>query len=185
MCRFSIVIAAACLSLLAGCTRQSQHAHLGRQFLLAEEPAGAQGIIDFHETVGWDKASSEVDGPPTNDSPVVQPQPVEVTLVGRVGFKTLKWSAHSAMFLLTDPTEELDGGHVCHDENCPFCKGKNGPNLSQAIVMLVGGDGQVPPVDARKILPLEEGQTAVVSGRAERDEAGQLTLHARGIYIRR
>jgi hypothetical protein len=43
----------------------------------------------------------------------------------------------------------------------------------------------VPPIDARKLLPLEEGQTAVVSGRAEIDEAGQLVLHARGVYVRR
>jgi hypothetical protein len=90
------------------------------------------------------------------------------------------------MFLLTDPTEAIDGGeHVCHDENCPFCKGKSGANLSQAIVMLIGDDGRVPPIDARKLLPLAEGQTAVVSGRAEIDEAGRLVVHARGIYLRR
>jgi hypothetical protein len=153
------------LALLTGCSRGPQHAELGRPFLLSEEPAGAIGIIDYHES---DAKSSEV------------------TLVGQVGFKNLKWSTQSAMFMLVDPTEALEsGGHVCHDENCPFCKGKKGALQSRAIVMLVDDSGQVPPMDARKLLPLAEGQTAVVSGQAETDEAGQLVVHARGIYLRR
>jgi hypothetical protein len=164
MSHFTLLTAVVSIALLAGCTRQPEHAELGRQFLLAEEPSGAIGIIDFHET---------------------EPKLEEVSLVGRLNFKTLKWSTQSAMFVLTDPTEELEGGHVCHDENCPFCKNKPDAKAARAIVMLVGIDGQVPPIDARKILPLEDGQTAVVSGRAEMDDAGQLILHARGIYIRR
>jgi hypothetical protein len=152
-------------SLLTGCNRGPQHAELGRRFLLPDEPAGAVGIIDYHESES--KAS-------------------EVTLVGQIGFKNLKWSTQSAMFMLIDPTEALEtGGHVCHDENCPFCKGKKGSLQSRAIVMLVDSDGQVPPMDARKLLPLAEGQTAVISGLAETDEAGQLVVHARGIYLRR
>jgi len=159
------VLAITAVSLLTGCTRGPQHAELGRQFLLPEEPAGAVGIIDYHESEA--KAS-------------------DVTLVGQIGFKNLKWSTQSAMFLLIDPTEALEtGGHVCHDENCPFCKGKKGALQSRAIVMLVDDKGQVPPLDARKLLPLAEGQTAVVSGQAETDEAGQLVVHARGIYLRR
>lgn len=151
--------------LLVGCTRGPQHAELGRRFLLPDEPTGAMGIIDYHESES--KAS-------------------EVTLVGQVGFKNLKWSTQSAMFLLIDPTEAMEmGGHVCHDENCPFCKGKKGALQSRAIVMLVDDKGQVPSMDARKLLPLAEGQTAVVSGQAETDEAGQLVVHARGIYLRR
>ena len=159
-----IVLSAVGLLSLVGCGGQPQHAELGRQFLLAEEPGGAVSIIDYHDT---------------------DPKAEQVSLVGRVNFKALKWSTQSAMFTLIDPTEELEGGHVCHDENCPFCKDKPGAKASRAIVMLVGNDGQVPPLDARKLLPIEDGQTAVVSGRAEIDEAGQLTVHARGIYIRR
>src|SRR4051794_13051143 len=151
--------------LLVGCGRGPQHAELGRRFLLPDEPAGAVGIIDYHES---------------------EPKASEVTLVGQVGFKNLKWSTQSAMFLLIDPTEAMEaGGHVCHDENCPFCKGKKGALQSRAIVMLVDSNGQVPPLDARKLLPLAEGQTAVVSGQAETNETGQLVVHARGIYLRR
>jgi hypothetical protein len=155
----------AVLALCLGCTRGPEHAELGRTFLLAEEPAGAVGVVDYHET---------------------DPKPTDVTLVGRVGFESLKWSKQSAMFVLDDPVAALlEGAHVCTDENCPFCKGKHGPNTSRAIVMLVGDDGKVPPVDARKMLPVTEGQMAVVSGTAELDATGQLVVHARGIYLRR
>jgi hypothetical protein len=155
-----------CLLSLAGCTGQSQHAELGKRFLLADEPSGAMGVLDYHEA------------PPASP---------EVTLVGRVGFAGLKWSSHSAMFELRDLSDSIVDAahHVCHDENCPFCKGKNGPDQSRAIVALIGANGQVPPIDARKLLPLAEGQTVVVSGRAEVDEAGQLTILASGLYVRR
>ena len=52
-------------------------------------------------------------------------------------------------------------------------------------VLFTGGDGKVPQVDARKLLPLEEGQMVVVSGRAEVNAIGQLVVHARGLYLRR
>jgi len=164
MSRGMMLFAVAWVALFFGCAQRPEHEELGRLLLLSEEPSGAVGIIDFHDT---------------------KPQTTEVTLVGRIGFKNLKWSTQSAMFLLTDPSDSLEGGHVCHDDNCPFCKGKPGANHSQAIVMLIGADGRVPPIDARKILPLAEGQTAVVSGQAEMDDAGQLVVHARGIYLRR
>ena len=165
MLRCTALAVCGIVAMLAGCGQSVEHAELGRQFVLADEPSEILGIVDYHEA---------------------ESKPTDVSLIGRIGFKNLKWSTQSAMFLLVDPAEALEGGgHVCHDENCPFCKGKKGANQSQAIVMLVGDDGQVPPIDARKLLPLEEGQTAVVSGRAEIDEAGQLVLHARGIYVRR
>jgi hypothetical protein len=165
MMRITALAVCGMVATLVGCGQSVQHATLGRQFVLTEEPSEILGIVDYHEA---------------------ETKPTDVSLIGRIGFKNLKWSTQSAMFLLVDPAEALEGGgHVCHDENCPFCKGKKGPNTSQAIVMLVGEDGQVPPIDARKLLPLEEGQTAVVSGRAEIDAAGQLVLHARGIYVRR
>jgi hypothetical protein len=165
MLRHTALAVCGIIATLVGCGQSVQHAELGRQFVLAEEPSEILGIVDYHEA---------------------ETKPTDVSLIGRIGFKNLKWSSQSAMFLLVDPTEALEGAdHVCHDENCPFCKGKKGASQSRAIVMLVGEDGQVPPIDARKLLPLEEGQTAVVSGRAEIDETGQLVLHARGVYVRR
>src|SRR3954468_13943053 len=91
-----------CLMLLAGCTQHSEISAAGKRFVLADEPAGAQGILDYRES----KAEAG-----------------DVSLVGRVGLDKLKWSNQSAMFVITDPSEALDPGHhECHDENCPFCK---------------------------------------------------------------
>ena len=165
MSLFKFLATSVCLVLLAGCTQQSQISAEGERFVLADEPAGAQGILDYRES---------------------KPEAGEVSLIGRVGLETLKWSNQSAMFVITDPSEALDPGqHVCNDENCPFCKAKAAGHPSRAIVMLIGEDGQVPPIAAKKLLPLEDGQTVVVSGRAEINEKGELVLHAKGLYVRR
>jgi hypothetical protein len=162
------------LALVAGCTTQSsapqvEHAELGRQFLLAEEPGGAVGILDYREAAG---ASDE-------------PAAAEVALLGRIGGGNPTWSSQSASFLLSDPSHEIAADHVCTSDNCPFCKGKQGEDKLQAIVMLTGRDDRVPAYDARKLLPLAEGQMVVVRGRAEINGAGQLIVHARGLYVRR
>jgi len=160
------------LAVLAGCGQHAtapspEHAALGQKFLLGEEPAGAVGIIDFRE------------------SPTAS-EGADVTLVGRIGGGKLTWSNQSASFLLSDPSHEIAAGeHECHSDNCPFCKGKQSAETAQAIVLLTGDDGKVPPIDARKLLPLEVGQTVVVSGRAEVNAIGQLVVHARGLYVRR
>jgi hypothetical protein len=165
MSSFKFLTASICLALLAGCTQQPQISTEGKRFVFAEEPAGAQGILDYRES---------------------KPEAGDVSLIGRVGLETLKWSNQSAMFVITDPSEALDPGqHVCNDENCPFCKAKAAGHPSRAIVMLIGDNGQVPAIAAKKLLPLEEGQTVVVSGRAEINEQGDLVVHAKGLYVRR
>ena len=150
----------------AGCGGPAGISAEGQRFVLADEPAGAQGILDYRES---------------------KPEAGEVSLIGRVGLEKLKWSNQSAMFVITDPSEALEGAghHECTDDNCPFCKAKGGGHPSRAIVMLIGDNGQVPAIPARKLLPLEEGQTVVVSGRAEINEQGDLVVHAKGLYVRR
>jgi hypothetical protein len=165
MSLFKFLAISVCFVLLPGCTQPSQISAAGQRFVLADEPAGAQGILDYRES------KSEAG---------------DVSLIGRVGLETLKWSSQSAMFVITDPSEALDPGqHVCNDENCPFCKAKAAGHPSRAIVMLIGDNGQVPAIAAKKLLPLEEGQTVVVSGRAEINEQGDLVVHAKGLYVRR
>jgi hypothetical protein len=39
-------------------------------------------------------------------------------------------------------------------------------------------------VDARKLLGIEELSTVAVRGRVTRDEAGNLTVLAKGVYVR-
>ena len=145
---------------------QAEHARLGQQFLLATEPENAIGILDYREA---------------------QAAAAEVTLVGRIGGGNPTWSPESAMFLISDPSLALpeSGAHECHGDNCPFCKGKSGAEQAQAVAMLTDDQGQVPRVDARKLLPLSEGQMVVVRGRPEINAVGQLVVHVSGLYVRR
>ena len=53
------------------------------------------------------------------------------------------------------------------------------------IVEVVDAKGQVPAVDARKLLGLAEGQTVVVRGEARIDGLGNLAVRARGVHLRR
>lgn len=163
------IIASGCGKQAAG--PQVEMPEVGKQFLLAEEPEGAVGILDFRESSA--KAETPV-------------QAEQVTLLGRIGGGKAVWSPDSAMFLISDPAQALqdESNHVCHDENCPFCKGKVDTTQSQAIAILTAADGKVPTVDVRKLLPLNEGQLVVIQGRPETNELGQLVVHVRGIYLR-
>ena len=73
-----------------------------------------------------------------------------------------------------------------HDaEACPFCRAEKKKQLaSTALVQVVDAEGQVPAVDARKLLGLEEGQTIVVRGEAQIDGLGNLAVRAAGVYVR-
>jgi hypothetical protein len=159
-----------------GCSTQSaagqpELAAEGRKLLLAEEPAGAIGILDFR-----DETAAE-----SGDEPL---QPREVVLLGKIGGGQPTWSPDSAEFMLIDPSFELEAGHQCTDGNCPFCKGKDEKDKAQALVSLVASDGRVPAVDARKLLPLEEGQIVIVRGQAEVNSLGVLTVRATGLSFR-
>jgi hypothetical protein len=155
--------------LVAGCSSnsaasQSRPASEGAQFLLDAEPESAIGILEYRE---------------------LETPPQEVVLWGKIGGGKQVWSPSTAEFMLTDPTFELDaGGHVCTSDNCPFCKGKDEKDKAQAIVSLVDHEGKVPAVEARKLLPLEEGQMVVVRGQAEVNSLGLLVVRAQGVYVR-
>jgi hypothetical protein len=169
MWRTSLAVMAVSLT-VAGCgenvSSSPDLAAAGAHFLLVEEPAEVTGILDYRE------AKTEL---------------AEVALLGKIGGGNPTWSPDSAMFLVSDPSHEVasDDQHQCKDGNCPFCKGKSGAEQAQAVVMLTDENGEVPAVDARKLLPLEEGQMVVVRGRPEINAVGQLVVHARGVYVRR
>jgi hypothetical protein len=51
-------------------------------------------------------------------------------------------------------------------------------------VKVVDAEGNVVKSDAKSLLGAKELQTVVVSGKAKRDEAGNLTILAKGVYIK-
>ncbi len=162
-----------CLAaLLTGCSAseaiedQTVADHRTR-LLLAEEPAGAVSVLDAKAA-----ASSQE----------------EIVIIGRIAAgEHTPWDHGKAAFLVSDAAANLDDhGHgACHDDNCLFCKDASSVTDKLAIVRFLDRQGQVLPIDARKLLGVEENQLVVVRGRGEVDPLGNLVIAAEGIYIRR
>ena len=56
---------------------------------------------------------------------------------------------------------------------------------SKATIKFVDEAGQTLPTDARELLGVKELERVTIRGQAKRDEAGNLTVLARQIYIKR
>ena len=162
-------LAVAAATIVAGCGKSSGSPEAatpsaeGAAYRLATEPAGAKGVKEARADIKDEQ---------------------EVTLVGRIGGEANPWVEGQAAFLVMDSALKPCGA----DEGCPTpwdccCD----PNLSpetKAMVKIVDGSGKTVAMDAKKLLGLKELQTVVVHGRAKRDEAGNLTVLADGVFIR-
>jgi hypothetical protein len=166
--------------LLAGCSRSSirnagQADGPAAVYLLKEEPAGARGVLDIRTELEGREKPEESD---------------RVVLVARVGgVEGFTWDPNRAAFTVQDlsAAEHAKPEQTPqHDaQACPFCRAEKKKQLaSTALVQVVDAEGQVPAVDARKLLGLEEGQTIVVRGAAQIDGLGNLAVRATGVYVR-
>ena len=174
--QFSVVVILASLLLAVGCTQESSTTTTsanttpeasidGSRFLLNEEPAEAATVIEA-------RGNSE-DGQ-------------DVVLVGRIGGSVNPWVEGRAAFSIVDPTLK-----ACSDipgDECKkpwdYCCETHKLPTSTAFVKFVGDDGRPLNADARELLSLKELQTVVVRGKAKRDEAGNLTVLADGLFVR-
>lgn len=130
--------------------------------LLSEQPADAKPVADAREAA--------TDGNP-------------ITILGRIGGAENPWVEGRAAFTIVDPKLE-----PCKpDEGCPtpwdYCCSTDQLPGNRALVKVVDSSGDTVEQDARKLLGVKELQTVVVKGTAKRDEAGNLTVLASGIYI--
>ena len=134
---------------------------------LASEPAGAVDVIAARKTVKDGDA---------------------VVVVGRVGGDKEPILKDRAAFTLADrslkPCNERD------DDACPTpwdycCDPPEVLRDSTVLVKLVDQKGATIGVDLRTGMNLRELQTVVVQGKAKRDAAGNFTLLADGVYIRK
>ena len=174
--QFSVVVILASLLLAVGCTQESSTTTTstnttpeasidGSRFLLNEEPAEAATVIEARE-----------------DSEDGQ----DVVLVGRIGGSVNPWVEGRAAFSIVDPTLK-----ACSDipgDECKkpwdYCCETHKLPTSTAFVKFVGDDRRPLYADARELLNLKELQTVVVRGKAKRDEAGNLTVLADGLFVR-
>lgn len=130
--------------------------------LLKEQPAGAKPVGDLRAS--------------TTDGAVV-------TILGRIGGDTNPWVEGRAAFTIVDPKLE-----PCKpDEGCPtpwdYCCSTDLIPANRAMIKIVDTTGGTIEQDARKLLGVKELQMVMVTGKAKRDEAGNLTVLASGVYL--
>jgi len=165
----------ALFGLLIGCSDRVSNvepiAHYdGSKFVLSSQPEGGENVVAVRESA--------------QDSD-------EVVIVGRIGGSLNPWVDGRAAFQIVDPSlpacsDEKEDGEPC---SCPTpwdycCETDKLPN-AMALVQFVESDGSVVNHDARKVFGLKELQTVIVKGKAKRDDAGNLTIMAQGMFVRK
>ena len=179
-CRFLVRFVAASLIAVAVCSAGcrpsdsnppvAEASYDASHFILAEEPAGGINVIAARET--------------SQDSE-------EVVLIGRIGGGLNPWVEGRAAFQVVDASvlacsDEKEDGEVC---SCPtpwdYCCETDKLPKAMALVQFIDSDGSVVKADAKKSFGIQELQTVVVKGTAKRDDVGNLTVMASGIYVRK
>jgi len=138
----------------------------GTKFLLSAEPPAANEVIKVREDAS--------DGD-------------HVVMVGRIGGSENPWIDGRAAFSMVD-----DSLKACSDipgDQCPipwdYCCETSKLPTSTALVKVVDENGDLVQADARELLGVKELSTVVVTGEAKRDQAGNLTVLASGVYVRK
>jgi len=137
----------------------------GDKYRLSEEPSDAKDVIQARES--------------TEDGD-------DVVVVGRIGGSKDPWIADRAAFSIVDGSLKACSdipGDMCKipwDYCCETGKLPTGT----ALVKVVDEKGDIVRADARPLLDVKELSTVVVQGKAQRDDAGNLTILASGVYVR-
>jgi hypothetical protein len=168
---------AASLTLLVGCGTQASQAPAGDGSATNASAAGAAYLLDTEPAAAIGVKQARADA--KHDEPV--------TLVGRIGGDTNPWIDGQAAFLIVDSA--LKPCNEKHDDSCPTpwdycCDAPADLTANKALVEIVDADGKPIATGAKELLGVKELQTVVVQGTAKRDEAGNLTVLAAGIFVK-
>lgn len=162
---FTLVVLG-CLAIV-GCTGQTGPSAQGKAILLSTEPADAQDLNDYKNSL--------VSGLGVG----------EATIVGRVrsGEKE-PWDEKEATFLLTSLELENEHEHGGGDDHsdCKFCQAKE--NESMTLVRVLNSDGGAIKTDARKLLGLKTKDIVVVQGQGMLSDEGSLLFDATRVFIK-
>lgn len=171
---YTMVLGTALFALFAsGCDQTKSEpvvTYDGSKFILPSEPEAGQNVIAARENV------KDAD---------------EVVVVGRIGGSLNPWVEGRAAFSIVDPSllacsDEKEDGEPCSCKT-PWdycCETDKLPN-AMALVKFVENDGSVVKHDAHDVFDVKELQTVFIKGTAQRDEAGNLTILAKGMYVRK
>lgn len=106
------------------------------------------------------------------------------TLIGIIGGSTKPFVEGLAAFTIVD--EKIP--YCAADEGCPtpwdYCCTQDQVKDNIATIKIVDASGNAVAADARQMLGISELSQVIVSGTAQRDEQGNLTLAASTIYVK-
>jgi hypothetical protein len=163
---FSLFLGLSVVSMIAGCGRPQGGPGAmtsDSPYRLKLEPSGATDVLAVKETA--------------KDSD-------EVTIVGRIGGDAKPWVDGIAAFTVVDlslkPCDEKEGCETPWD----YCCDVDATNKGKAMIKVVDKSGNPVTTDARQLLAVKELNTVVVRGKAKRDDAGNLTVLAEGVFVR-
>ena len=138
-------------------------------YLLASEPDGGLDVIAARESAKDEES---------------------IVVVGRIGGGLNPWVESRAAFQIVDASllacsDETPDGETC---SCPTpwdycCETDKLPN-AMALVRFEDKQGKVVMADARSLFGVKELQTVVVKGIAKRDDVGNLTIIADGVFVK-
>ena len=138
----------------------------GEKYVLTSEPSEVQTVIDVRQSAKDDD---------------------EVVLVGRIGGGENPWIEGRAIFTLVD--ESLKSCDQIPGDNCPvpwdYCCATDKLKDASALIKVVDENSQPIKTDARKLLGVRELTQVVVKGKAQRDDAGNLTVLASGVFVKK
>ena len=128
--------------------------------------------------------SEPIDAVPVGDLRGSAEDGQPVTLVGRIGGSSEPFVDGLAAFTIVDPKV----AYCAEDEGCPtpwdYCCTQNDVRDNIATVKVVDESGNTVNVDARKLLGLKELSMVVVTGRAQVDDQGNLTVASNQVFVR-
>lgn len=172
MSHFQLAAVCGLVALCVGCnqsgspTAPPQASAETARFFLAEEPAEARSVVEVKE--------SAQDGD-------------DVTLVGRIGGSESPFVSGRASFTVVDtslvPCNEKEGDSCTTPWD--YCCDTDRLPAATAVVKVVDQQGKTVALDAKTQLGMKELQTVIVQGKAKRDEAGNLTVLAPAVYVRK
>ncbi|MFP6769028.1 MAG: hypothetical protein VB859_12705 [Planctomycetaceae bacterium] len=135
------------------------------KYLLPEVPEGARSVKAIYES-STDKQ--------------------DVVIEGKIGGRVDPWVEGRAAFEIVDVSLKS-----CSDipgDDCPtpwdYCCVQDELSGARALVKVVGADGKPLAGGAKKLFKIRELQTVVVRGTVRRDDKGNLTVLAHGLFVR-
>ena len=173
-CSFAMIVLAALFAPQAGCSKSStsdsdqpagEVVLDGSKYLLDSEPAGAKEVIAAREEAK--------DGDP-------------IVVVGRIGGSENPWVAGRAAFWIVDGSLKACSdipGDTC-EKPWDYCCETHKLANATALVKVLDDQGDIVKAGARSLLNVRELSTVIVQGTAKRDDSGNLTVLASGVFVK-